>query len=123
MNREMRAAIEQATATVNHLPNDIPKDALYAALEQVGKAADRTEYRRLSDQATDQDRRRLIGARVPVYDADRYKALAAAAKMSLYRFVYDALERYRRELETSLGMEYDGRRYVDPHQITITLQM
>lgn len=48
--------------------------------------------RRLSKSAYDGRARILIGARVPRHTADRYRAAAAAAGKSMYRWVCDALD-------------------------------
>lgn len=61
-----------------------------ARYRQSGKAA--------RDAAADADRRRLIGARLPIAQAERIKAAAAATDRSIYRFVIDALDR---EIERS----------------------
>lgn len=65
------------------------------ALEVVGdmvRAQARTNARRISDARTDAARRVLVGARVPKADADRYRAAAAAAGISLYAWTKAALD-------------------------------
>ena len=119
MNQETINALAQAYRIALAETDQERQGQLVQALDGVSKAVDRTEQRRLSDQKTDQDRRRLVGARVPVYTANRYTALAAEMKLSLYQLVCDALEDYRKKMEQDLGIEYDGHRYFDPNQIEI----
>lgn len=119
MNRETHDAIVQAYRIAMDEPDEAKKERFTKAIDEVSKAVDRTEQRRLSDQKTDQDRRRLVGARVPVYAANRYTALAAEMKISLYQLVCDALEDYRKKMEQDLAIEYDGHRYFDPRQVKI----
>lgn len=91
---------------------ELPRDAQSAAIELLTKlpnhqkhtlmnvltAARRHDQRRESDRATDTARRLTIGARLPREVAERYRAAARAAGLSLYSWVWGACEeRYRRE--------------------------
>lgn len=100
--------LKRAVLSVGRMSAD-EKRALIAALEclkelrgpvrkmeeclcDIGIAMQRTQRRRDSDAATDAARRMTVGARVRVEDAQRYRACAEYMRVSLYRFVVDALE-------------------------------
>lgn len=63
-----------------------------AALFEVLWARHRTEQRRRSDRATDAQRRRLVGARVPRELAERCKWVAESQGISLNAWVTKALK-------------------------------
>lgn len=71
-------------------------------LGEAALARVRTEARRTSDRKTDADRRRTVGARVPVALADYYKVLAKRSGRSLYEFTCDALAREAARTEEEL---------------------
>lgn len=71
-------------------------------LGEAALARARTEARRTSDRKTDADRRRTVGARLPVALADHYKALAKRSGRSLYEFTCDALAREASRTEEEL---------------------
>lgn len=60
-------------------------------LADISLAIQRTRKRRESDARTDGARRKLVGARLPLADAERCTACAALEGVSLYRFVVRAL--------------------------------
>ena len=67
------------------------------ALVRLAAARRRTVRKARSDAQTDSARRILVGARVPRERAEQYRECAAVHGLSLYRFIYNALEReYRR---------------------------
>lgn len=57
-------------------------------------AVRRADQRRESDQVTDQERRVLVGPRLPRWQVDRYRRAASASGQSLYRWATDALEQH-----------------------------
>lgn len=70
----------------------ISQTAALEAASDIILAHARTENRRESDRRTDTRRRVLVGARVPREAAEKYRAAAERAGVSLYRWVADALE-------------------------------
>lgn len=64
---------------------------MVARLERVALAAERSGRRKASDRKTDGARRRLVGARIPIEDAERCANCARLEGVSLYRFVVRAL--------------------------------
>ena len=61
-------------------------------LADISLAIQRTRKRRESDAKTDGARRKLVGARLRIEDAERCARCAGFLGVSLYRFVVDALE-------------------------------
>lgn len=64
---------------------------IVARLERVILAMERSGRRKASDRRTDSARRKLVGARIPVEDAERCAKCAQLEGVSLYRFVVRAL--------------------------------
>ena len=62
-------------------------------LEDLAKARRRTVKKTRSDKRTDAERRQLVGARVEKERYERYKDVAEAKGVSLYRFTVDALDK------------------------------
>ena len=100
--------LTRAVLSVGHMSAD-EKRAMIAALKclremqgpvrkmeeciaDIGLAMQRTNKRRESDAATDAKRRRLVGARLPIADAERCRKCAGLEGVSLYRFVVRALQ-------------------------------
>lgn len=61
-------------------------------LADISLAIQRTRKRRASDARTDGARRKLVGARLPLEDAERCRKCAELEGVSLYRFVVRALQ-------------------------------
>ena len=61
-------------------------------IDELAVSVRRREKQRDSDLRTDQKRRTLVGTRVAIETADRYKALAKAKHISLHQWICDALE-------------------------------
>ncbi|MBE6973342.1 MAG: hypothetical protein E7440_05625 [Ruminococcaceae bacterium] len=61
-------------------------------LADISLAIQRTRKRRESDARTDGARRKLVGARLPLEDAERCRKCAELEGVSLYRFVVRALQ-------------------------------
>ncbi len=62
------------------------------ALDEYAVARYRQSGKAARDLAADGRRRRLIGARLPIDQAERVKVAAAATGRSVYRFVADAID-------------------------------
>lgn len=60
-------------------------------LEHLALAMERSGRRKKSDRRTDGARRKLVGARLPIEDAERCARCARLEGVSLYRFVVRAL--------------------------------
>lgn len=72
-------------------------------LARLAKARRRSVLKADSDAWTDSMRRRLVGARVPIGQAVKYRICAQEHNLSLYRFVCNALEReYKRLYNLSI---------------------
>ena len=69
-----------------------PVRQMEECLADIGLAMQRTHRRRASDAKTDGARRKLVGARLRIEDAERCARCAGFLGVSLYRFVVDALE-------------------------------
>jgi len=61
-------------------------------LADISLAIQRTRKRRASDARTDGARRKLVGARLPLEDAERCRKCAELEGVSLYRFVVRAMQ-------------------------------
>lgn len=71
----------------------VPRSRAIECAGEIIKTAARGHAKRASDHETDHARRVLVGARVPRAEADRYRAAAAAAGLSLYAWTRAALQR------------------------------
>lgn len=87
--KEQRILIRDAV----HLAITGHKTWTKRALDEYAVTRYRQSGKAARDLAADGQRRRLIGARLPIDKADQIKAAAAATGRSVYRFVADAVER------------------------------
>lgn len=86
--KEQRLLIRDAV----HLAANGRRTYARRALDEYAVARYRQSGKAARDLAADGRRRRLVGARLPIDQADRVKAAAAATGRSVYRFVADAIE-------------------------------
>ena len=87
-----RKAMYEALEAVLKLQNANERDELFKAVTRIGEAANRAVRKRESDTRTDVLRRKLVGARLPLEQAQRCKTCAELLGISLYQFVREALE-------------------------------
>lgn len=90
LSSDERKAVREAMEAVMTCQR---RDKLLKAIGRIPAARLRTIAKRRSDAATDARRRRLVGARVPVELAERYRDEAEKRGCSLYRLVSDTLKR------------------------------
>lgn len=87
MTKEEKARIH---AALDLLPADSP------AREELMKALGRNDLKRSSDRRTDAARRILVGARIPRWEAEQYRAQAMNEGRSFYRWCSAAFRYYYR---------------------------
>lgn len=87
--RAVQALLRQAEALED--PGD--QEVMTRKIALMARACARTNTRRTSDRRRDLERRVLVGARLKREEAQRCREAAQTTDRSLYRFVYDALER------------------------------
>ena len=78
----------------------------FALVTDIAAAAGRSARQRQSNAETEKRRRRLVGARLPLDQADRCAACAALLGLSRYRFAADALARACRVVEAQHGLTW-----------------
>lgn len=83
---------KDARADVIALITGIDNPRLKESLIRVLASCRRDRMKRNSDRVTDRNRRTLVGAHLPRWRVDQYKALAEGAHMSLHAWVTTALE-------------------------------
>ena len=99
----VRTALEYAQNTRNW--------EMWELVEDIGAAIGRALQKRNSNRNTEPKRRRLVGAQMPIQEADRCKACAALLGVSQYRFVVEALARECRMTEARCNLVWDGSRH------------
>lgn len=93
----LRGLPKEAQSTALDLMQRLPEDQKHDLLTVLATMR-RHDQRRNSDRATDTARRLTIGARLPRETAEKYRAAAKEAGLSLYSWVWQACEeKYRRE--------------------------
>ena len=81
---------------------------LWDLVINIGAAIGRAVQKRQSNRKTEPKRRRLVGAQMPILEAERCKACAKLLGVSQYRFVVEALSRECRMVEARHGLEWNG---------------
>ena len=89
MSADEKRALIAALECLKELRGPVRK--MEECLCDIGIAMQRTQRRRESDAATDKKRRKLVGARLPIAEAERCAACAELEGVSMYRFVVRAL--------------------------------
>ena len=89
MSAEEKRAMVAALECLKRLKG--PVRQMEECLCDIGIAMQRTQLRRESDARTDKARRKTVGARLPMEEAQRCAACAELEGVSLYRFVVRAL--------------------------------
>lgn len=90
MSADEKRALLAALECLREMQGPVRK--MEECLADIGLAMQRTIRRRESDARTDGARRKLVGARVPLVQAERCARCAGYLDVSMYRFVVDALE-------------------------------
>ena len=90
MSADEKRALLAALECLKEMEGPVRK--MEECLADIGLAMQRTIRRRESDARTDGARRKLVGARVPLAQAERCARCAGYLDVSMYRFVVDALE-------------------------------
>ncbi|MBE6957446.1 MAG: hypothetical protein E7450_08385 [Ruminococcaceae bacterium] len=104
MSADEAAAFEAAVEIIKRLPSFVCERRLaLEALDCLAAAKYRTNSRRRSDKRTDGQRRKLVGARLRVEDAEEIELLARLQGVSVYRFVVNALDAARRKARKKYG--------------------
>lgn len=89
MSADEKRALIAALQCLKELRGPVRK--MEECLCDIGIAMQRTQRRRDSDAKTDKARRKTVGARLPLADAERCARCADLEGVSLYRFVVRAL--------------------------------
>lgn len=90
MSADEKRAMVAALECLRDLKGPVRK--MEECLADIGIAMQRTSRRRESDARTDGARRKLVGARLPLEDAERCRKCAELEGVSLYRFVVRAMQ-------------------------------
>ncbi len=93
MGAAERAALKAAMEAASAITMRWDRERMSDAVTEIGAAAGRDVRKAASDKRTDNARRKLVGARLPLADVERCRSCANAQGVSLYRFVAEALER------------------------------
>jgi len=93
MGAAERAALKAAMEATSAITMRWDRERMFDAITEIGAAAGRDVRKAASDKRTDNARRKLVGARLPLAAAIRCRICANAQGVSLYRFVAEALER------------------------------
>ncbi len=93
MGAAERAALKAAMDAASAISMRWDRERMFDAVTEIGAAAGRDVRKAASDKRTDNARRKLVGARLPLAAVERCRSCANARGVSLYRFVSEALER------------------------------
>lgn len=89
MSADEKRAMVAALECLREMQGPVRK--MEECLADIGLAMQRTSRRRESNRETEPTRRRLVGVRLPIAEAERCKKCAELEGVSLYRFVVRAL--------------------------------
>lgn len=101
MSADEKRALLAALECLREMRGPVRK--MEECLADIGIAMQRTIRRRESDAVTDKARRKTVGARLPLAEAERCARCAAFLEVSMYRFVVDALENACERVERLMG--------------------
>ena len=124
MSADETVAFDAVVEILKRLPEFVCERRLaLEAMEVLAAAKHRTESRRRSDKRTDRKRRKLVGAKLPIEDAEEIELLAQLQGVSVYRFVVDALTAAREKARAKYGdrnpVEVVRRRGMPCHAIAL----
>ena len=124
MPADEAVAFNAVVETIKRLPSFVCERRLaLEAMEVLAAAKHRTDSRRRSDRRTDGKRRKLVGAKLRIEDAEEIELLAQLQGVSVYRFVVDALGAAVKKAKAKYGnapvIERPARRVPPCHCIAL----